>query len=104
MQSATGEAPVMWGAIIGFGRHKLRYSDGRAGEWPVAAFAARKTDWTIYVLPELGEHEALLGNLGKHRRSKACLYIKRLSDVDIKVLQTLIEARVKAMASKRILP
>ena len=102
MQVATGEAPVMWGAIVGFGRYKLLYADGHEGEWPVAAFAARKSDLTIYVLPELNEYEALLYKLGKHKTSKVCLYIKRLSDVDVQVLQTIIEASVKAMASMRV--
>lgn len=102
MQAASGEAPVMWGAIIGFGRYKLRYSDGREAEWPIVAFAARKTDLTIYVVPGVSGYEALLSKLGKHKTSKACLYIKRLSDIDVNVLRTMIEASVKAMASRRV--
>ena len=102
MQTATGEAPVMWGAIVGFGRYRYQYESGREGEWPIVAFAARKTDLTLYIVPGFDHFDALLGKLGKHKTSKACLYIKRLADVDVAVLETIIVASVKAMASKRV--
>ena len=102
MQAATGEAPVLWGAIVGFGRYRYQYESGREGEWPIVAFAARKTELTLYIVPGFDHFDALLGKLGKHKRGKVCLYIKRLADVDIAVLETIIVARVKAMASKRV--
>ena len=102
MQAATGEAPVMWGAIIGFGRYRYQYESGREGEWPVVAFAPRKSDLTLYIVPGFDRFDALLGKLGKHKTGKVCLYIKRLADVDVVVLETIIIASVKAMASKRV--
>lgn len=102
MQDATGEPSVMWGAIVGFGRYRYQYESGREGEWPVVAFAARKTDLTLYIVPGFDDFDALLGKLGKHKTSKACLYIKQLADVDVKVLKAIIDGSVKAMASKRI--
>lgn len=102
MQSATGEPPVMWGAIVGFGRYKLTYESGRTGEWPVVAFSPRKTDLTIYVMPGFASYETLLGKLGKHKTGKVCLYIKRLSDVDTKVLKKIIDEGVKEMAPSRV--
>ena len=102
MQAATGEAPVMWGAIVGFGRYRYQYESGREGEWPIVAFAARKTDLTLYIVPGFDHFDALLGKLGKHKTSKACLYIKRLADVDVVVLKAIIDGSVEAMASKRI--
>lgn len=102
MQAATGEAPVMWGAIVGFGRYRYQYESGREGEWPIVAFAARKAELTLYIVPGFDRFDTLLGKLGKHKTGKACLYIKRLADVDVAVLETIIVASVKAMASKRV--
>ncbi len=103
MQKATGEAAVMWGSsIVGFGRYRLQYADGHEEPWPVAAFSPRKNDLTIYIMPGLDEHDALLARLGKHKTGKVCLYIKRLADVDREVLQTLIAASVQAMAPRRV--
>lgn len=102
MQRATGEAPVMWGAIVGFGRYSYTYASGRTGEWPAVGFAARKNDLTLYIMPGFERYDALLGKLGKHKTGKSCLYVKRLADVDVKVLQAIIESSVKAMAAKRL--
>jgi hypothetical protein len=90
MRRASGAAPKMWGpAIIGFGTRRLKYASGRELDWPAVAFATRKGDLTLY----LGEFEGkadLLARLGKHTTSTACLYIKRLADVDRDVLETLV--------------
>ena len=102
MQGATGEAPVMWGAIVGFGRYKYTYASGREGEWPVVAFSPRKNDFTLYIMPGFERYETLLGKLGKHKTGKSCLYIKRLGDVDASVLRAIIDDSVKAMAAKRV--
>ena len=102
MQDATGEPPVMWGKIVGFGRYEMHYAGGSTGEWPIAAFAARKTDLTLYITPGFDRLDALLATLGKHKTGKVCLYIKRLADVDVAILKTIIDGSVKAMASKRI--
>lgn len=102
MQAATGEAPVMWGNIVGFGRRQYQYTSGRTGDWPVTAFAPRKTDLTLYIMPGFDRLDALLAELGKHKTGKACLYIKRLADVDVNVLKVIIDASVAAVASRRI--
>ena len=90
MRRASGETPKMWGTgIVGFGTHRLRYASGRELDWPRIAFSPRKGDLTLY----LGAPEAnadLLARLGRHKSSKACLYIKRLADVDPAVLEKLI--------------
>ena len=94
----------MWGAIVGFGRYKYGYASGREAEWPVVGFSPRKTDLTLYIMPGFDRYSALLDKLGKHKTGKSCLYIKRLADVDVKALQAIIDASVKAMEAKRVHP
>ena len=103
MKAATGADPRMWGAsIVGFGRYQYRYESGRTGEWPVIGFSPRKNDLTLYIMPGFDRYESLLARLGKHKTGKSCLYLKRLSDVDLVVLKELIEESVKAMAPLRV--
>lgn len=88
----TGEEPRMWGpSIIGFGHRVLKYDSGREFDWMLAAFSPRKQNMTLYVMCDSPKQPALLAKLGKHTVSKACLYIKRLSDVDEKVLEKVIK-------------
>jgi hypothetical protein len=91
MERLSGDKPAMWGpSIIGFGTHDWVGSTGKATAWPVAAFSPRSTSLVIYLLPVFaGKHE-LLAKLGKHTTGKSCLYIKRLSDVDMKTLEELV--------------
>ena len=103
MQQATGCAPLMWGtSIIGFGKYRYRYESGREGEWMVIGFSPRKNDLTLYIMPGFEKYDDLLQKLGKFKTGKSCLYLKRLSDVDEKVLKQLITASVKAMKGKRV--
>jgi pentatricopeptide repeat protein len=96
MQKAAGEKPKMWGpSIIGFGSYHYTYDSGREGDMPVVAFSPRKAATVLY---GLGEAEALLPKLGKHTRGKGCVYIKKLADVDQKVLEAMV---VKSIASRR---
>jgi hypothetical protein len=98
MHRVTGEKPKMWGpSIIGFGSHHYRHESGREGDVPLAGFSPRKAATVLYGLLGTEESEALLAKLGKHTTSKGCLYIKKLADVDQKVL----EALVVASAAKR---
>src|SRR5690242_2357384 len=84
----TGEKPRMWGtAIIGFGRVMLKYSDGSELDWPKVSFSPRKQNLTLYVSTGTDKQKKLLEKLGKHSTSVACLYIKRLSDVEVSVLE-----------------
>lgn len=92
----TGEEPRMWGpAIIGFGNGTLRYPDGREIDWMLAAFSPRKQNMTLYVICDSPKQPELLAKLGKHTTSVACLYIKRLSDVDEKVLEAVVKDAYK---------
>ena len=89
---ATGLPAKMWGtAIIGFGTRPIKYADGSEMDWPMAAFSPRKQNMTIYAVNGSAKQPELLAKLGKHSTSKACLYIKRLADVDEKVLEHIIK-------------
>ena len=97
MEDITGEKPKMWGpSIVGFGTYRYKYASGREGDWPVTAFSPRKKDLTLYIMMGLDKHDELMKQLGKHSVSKACLYIKRLSDIHVPTLKKLIKASVKA--------
>ena len=99
MQTATGEKPKMWGpSIIGFGSYHYKYETGREGDMPLTGFSPRKAATVLYALAGSGDSEALLAKLGKHTIGKGCLYIKKLADVDQKVLEALV---VKSVAARR---
>lgn len=101
MRKATKAEPKMWGpAIVGFGSSKYKYPDGREMDWMQIAFSPRKANLTIYLQWPLDDYAELFSKLGKHTTSKACLYIKRLSDIDMKVLKELIAASLKNMKGK----
>ena len=98
MREATGEEPRMWGeAIVGFGSYRYRYASGREGDWFLAGFSPRKQNLTLYLMSGYDDYEALLARLGKHTIGKSCLYIKRLSDIDVDVLRELVTASVAHM-------
>ncbi len=88
----SGEVPVMWGdTMVGFGTEKLKYASGRELEWFKIGFSPRKGSFSLYVLRGGAEKYAdLLQKIGKHSVGKICLYVKRLSDIDMKVLADLI--------------
>lgn len=103
MKKATGEEPKMWGAaIVGFGRYAYEGASGRSGEWMVTGFSPRKTNLTVYIMMGFEKEAALMKKSGKHTTGKSCLYIKKLGDVDVKVLEEPIVKGVKAMAKTRI--
>ena len=91
IQELTGFEPKMWGpSIIGFGSYHYKYDSGHEGDAPLAGFSPRKTAMTVYFyLPEENREE-LLSKLGKHTSSKACIYIKKLTDIDIEILKKII--------------
>ena len=102
LREVTGEEPVLWGTIVGFGQYQYRYDSGHEGDAMIIGFAPRKTEFSIYLmglyLPgEVEKRDALLARLGKHRMGKACLYVKRLSDIDLKVLSELAVLSVEAI-------
>jgi hypothetical protein len=91
MRRATGMEPAMWGpSIVGFGETHYVYASGREGDWPEIGFAPRKTNLAIYVLDPSENFSELRDKLGKHRVGKACLWINKLADVDLDVLEQII--------------
>jgi len=101
MQKITGQKPTMWGpSIIGFGSHHYTYESGREGDMPIVGFSPRKAANVLYGAIGFAGAETLLAKLGKHTTGKGCLYIKRLADVDMKVLETLVEKAVAATRTR----
>lgn len=90
MARVSGHEARMWGpSIIGFGRYHYVYDSGREGEMPRIAFSPRRAALTLYLSDGYPGYDALMKRLGKYTISVACLYIKRLEDVDLKVLEEL---------------
>jgi hypothetical protein len=101
MQSATGEKPKMWGtSIIGFGTFHYKYDSGHEGDMPLACFSPRKNAIVLYCLTGSRDSEALLAKLGKHTRGKGCLYVKKLADVDRKVVEALVLTSIAALRAR----
>lgn len=95
MQQATRAEPQMWGSsIVGFGVMQYKYASGREGEWPIIGFSPRKQNLTLYISAGF-QNPDLLKKLGKHSLGKGCLYIKRLSDVDLPTLKQIIKTAAK---------
>lgn len=102
MRAVTGEEPKMWGpSIVGFGSYHYKYASGREGDWFVAGFSPRKQDLTLYIMAGFDRYDELMAKLGKYKTGKSCLYLKRLSDVDLGVLRELVSASVEAMRSRK---
>jgi hypothetical protein len=98
MREITDADACMWGpSIVGFGTYRYRYASGREGDWMITGFSPRKQNTTLYLTYGLENKAELLARLGKHTTGKACLYIKRLSDVDRAVLRELIAQSVEDM-------
>jgi hypothetical protein len=101
MQKATGEPPKMWGpSIVGFGSYHYKYASGREGDSPLVGFSPRKQYLTLYVIDDWDKYKEFRANLGKHSISKSCLYIKRLSDVNMPALKKIINAGVKDIRNR----
>ena len=99
MTRATKELPKMWGkSIVGFGSYHYKYESGREGDTCVVGFSSRKADISLYGLGSSPRQEELLAKLGKHTRGKGCLYIRKLSELDSKILEQL----VASAAEKRL--
>jgi hypothetical protein len=91
MTEVTGEKPRMWGAgIVGFGSYHYRYDSGREGEMCRAGFSSRADSISVYVMADTPAQKKLLAGLGRHKAAKACVYIKRLADVELEVLRAVI--------------
>jgi len=98
MRNATGKRAKMWGSsIVGYGTYHYKYASGREGDFMITGFSPRKQALTVYILAGFKQFDALMSKLGKFKTGKSCLYIKRLSDVDEKVLERLIAGSVEYM-------
>jgi hypothetical protein len=96
MKAATKAKPKMWGtSIVGFGAQHYRYASGREGNWFRVGFAPRKDTLTLYLTSGLERFPELMSKLGKYKATRACLHVRRLSDVDPKVLKQLITRSLK---------
>jgi hypothetical protein len=96
MKQVTREEPKMWGAtIVGFGSFHYKGKSGREGDWMLTGFSPRKQNLTVYIIGGFEAHAALLKKLGKFTTSMGCLYLRKLDDVDRKVLKELVRASVK---------
>lgn len=96
MQEISGFAPKMWGpSIIGFGNYHYKYASGHEGDAPLIGFSPRKAALSLYVFTGLAEHEHLLNNLGKFKMGKACIYVKKLDDIDLNELRNLMSKTIE---------
>jgi hypothetical protein len=102
MKKVTRAEPKMWGtSIVGFGDYQYKYKTGREGDWFKVGFSPRKQNLTIYLMGGFDGQEELLGNLGKHTTGKGCLYIKRMEDIDAKILKDLVAQSVKRLKQSK---
>ncbi|MEP2772409.1 MAG: DUF1801 domain-containing protein [Fulvivirga sp.] len=96
MQDITGEEAKMWGtSIVGFGTYHYKYDSGREGDFMTVGFSPRKQALTLYIMAGFSNYDDLMQRLGKFKTGKSCLYVKKLEDVDEKVLRELIKSSVK---------
>lgn len=99
MEKITGEKGVLWGtSMIGFGKYHYKSErSSQEGDWPLIGFSPRKQNLTLYIMSGFKDHQELLDKLGKNKTSVGCLYIKKLADIDLKVLEKIIEKSFKHM-------
>ncbi|WP_299117967.1 DUF1801 domain-containing protein [uncultured Winogradskyella sp.] len=91
----SGFEPKMWGpTIIGFGSYHYKYTSGHEGDAPLLGFSPRKTAFSLYVYSPTEEHKPLLDDLGKFKMGKACIYVKKLSDINIEALKKISLASI----------
>lgn len=99
MKNATGKEPKMWGdSIIGFGSYHYCYESGREGDWFLTGFSPRKQNLTLYIMAGFTQYDALLQKLGKFSTGKACLYIKKIEDIDMPTLEELVRQSADLIA------
>lgn len=95
MSKWSGFEPEMWGpTIVGFGSYHYKYASGHEGDAPMLGFSPRKAEFSLYVFSPVQENEHLLADLGKFRMAKACIYVKKLSDINLKALEKMCKASI----------
>lgn len=97
----TGWNPVMWGpSMIGYGSYHYRYESGREGDFLATGFAPRKANLSIHIMPGYQDYSAILNRIGKHKIGKSCVYLNKLADVDMNVLEELIRTGLDDLTKK----
>jgi hypothetical protein len=103
MSKITKEKPKMWGpSIIGFGSYHYKYESGHEGDMCIVGFSPRKAAISIYISAGFKKRDSLLKKLGKHKSAVACLYVRKLEDVDLKILKELITESFKHSKTKKL--
>ncbi|HYE54412.1 MAG TPA: DUF1801 domain-containing protein [Chitinophagaceae bacterium] len=101
MQEWSGFEPKMWGpTIIGFGSYHYKYASGHEGDAPLIGFSPRKAEFSLYVTDPCNDNKELLGKLGKYKMGKACIYFKKLDDLNLDTLEKLSKATIKSINEK----
>ncbi len=101
MQQWSGFEAKMWGpTIVGFGSYHYKYASGHEGDAPLIAFSPRKAAFSLYIVSQADQHVASLNQLGKYKIAKACIYVKKLSDIDIAVLEKICNNSLKNLENK----
>lgn len=96
MKQATNMEPKMWGKdIIGFGNYKYKYESGREGEWFLTGFSPRSLNISIYIMTGFNRYKELMKKLGNVKTGKSCLYVKKLEEIDKKILKDIILLSLK---------
>ncbi len=98
MTKWSGFAPKMWGpTIIGFGKYHYKYASGHEGDAPLLGFSPRKAEFSLYVIAQGNDNQKLLDKLGKYKIGKACIYFKKLADLNLDILEKLSKSTLKYM-------
>ncbi|MEE4330031.1 MAG: DUF1801 domain-containing protein [Wenzhouxiangella sp.] len=101
MRRVTGKDPVMWGSsMVGFDSYHYVYESGREGDSLAAGFSSRAREISVYLMASFDGDEVLFDQLGRHRRGKSCLYIRRLEDIDLAILEQLIAGSYRAIKQR----
>jgi hypothetical protein len=95
LREITGKAAQMWGnSIIGFDTYHYKYASGREGDWMLTGFSPRKKALSIYLMCDISHNSLVFESLGKHKKGKGCLYIKKLGDVHLPTLKKIIQQSI----------
>lgn len=101
MKNWSGFEPKMWGpSIIGFGSYHYKYASGHEGDAPMLGFSPRKAEFSLYVYSPREDNKHLLDNFGKFKMGKACIYIKKLSDINQEVLKKMMKQTIDFLQTK----
>jgi len=100
LSKVSGYKPYLTGSIIGFGRYHYKYDSSREGDCAVISFSPRKQNLVVYIMPGFDKFESLLQELGKHKCGKSCLYINKLSDLKLNILEEIAKLSIQAMQQK----